>query len=327
MAFDVGTVMRSFRGWMPIRVWMSEDGPLVHWFRFPARAGADAYFSDTVARAAKRPFNLAFGRTTSIDDAMRVASEREAIVPAGFIFHMSRCGSTLVSKSLGLVPATHVIAEAGPINDVLTLSGIDDETRIAWLRAIVTLLTPATLRGDARVVVKLDAWNARSLDVVLEAFPDVPWVFIHRDPVEVLASHMRTFSYMMSAANAPAALGMPITDAIRIGREEYCARVLAEILESIRRFGASPQQCVSYTELPDALWSRVAPAFGMTLSDRDVARIRENAKYHAKRPEQLFTADGDEKRAAASPGIVTAVANFVAPVYTWFKGPGETVKR
>ena len=39
--------------------------------------------------------------------------------------------------------------------------------------------------------VKFDSWNTLDLALIRRAFPDVPWIFLYRDPVEVIVSHMR----------------------------------------------------------------------------------------------------------------------------------------
>ncbi|HEY0798502.1 MAG TPA: hypothetical protein VGD50_05090, partial [Candidatus Baltobacteraceae bacterium] len=169
--------------------------------------------------------------------------------------------------------------------------------------------------SQTRAVFKLDAWHARYLPVLAQAFPDVPWVFLWRDAVEILVSHMRTMSYMLSAANAPAALGIPVTEAIRVPREEYAARVLAEILDAVERSSLAPSRMIDYRELPEAIWERIGPAFGIAFTEREIARIREAAAFHAKRPQLPFWADSEEKQAQASPEIHAAAERWLLPRY------------
>jgi hypothetical protein len=307
----------SLEQWFPICVNMTAEGPRVHWYHRADTAFDDAYFADTVARAAKRPFNLVFGRSTTLDEAGEIAERSRTLPPAGFLLHMSRCGSTLVSKSFALRADTLVIAEPGPINDVLSMADPEasEETRIRRLRWIVALLARPQRPEQVRAFFKLDAWHARHLPLLMKAFPDVPWMFLHREPLEVLVSHMRAFSYMMSAANAPAAIGMPVTEAIRIPRVEYCARVLAEILDAVRQSCASTAQLIDYRELPDAVWGRMADVFGISFSDIDIARVRAGATYHAKQPRMPFTSDVAEKQACATDEVRGIVAGRLGSIY------------
>jgi hypothetical protein len=43
--------------------------------------------------------------------------------------------------------------------------------------------------GETRLFLKLDCWHMRDLPLFRRAFPNTPWVFLYRDPVEVLVSH------------------------------------------------------------------------------------------------------------------------------------------
>src|SRR5579875_3068811 len=93
---DVGDYDR----WFPIRLYAAEEGLRVQWFRRDdGLRFEDRYFHDTVGRAAKRPFNLAFFRDTGVDVLYALAREAASLEPAGFIYHLSRCGSTLISNA------------------------------------------------------------------------------------------------------------------------------------------------------------------------------------------------------------------------------------
>ncbi len=314
--------VRAFEGWIPIRVYMRDGQAYVHWFYLADITLDDAYFFETIARAAKHPFNLVFARHTPIEFAGRIAEQRSGLEPSGFLLHMSRCGSTLVSRSFALRADTLVVAEAGPIDDVLTVEapGITDDVRATWLRWIVDLLTRRREPEQTRAVIKLDAWHARFLRILQRAYPDVPWVFLHRNPLEVLVSHLRTPSYMMAFGKAPAASGMSVPDAARIGRADYCVRVLSAILDGVRASDSPPRCSVSYRELPDAIWERIGPAFGLTFSEREIARVRAGAAYHAKQPMVTFVPDSQEKSAAVTPELRAAAAALLER-YRWYEGP------
>jgi len=124
----------------------------------------------------------------------------------------------------------------------------------------------------------------------------------------VLVSHMGAMSYMMSGANAPAAIGMSIIDAMRIPRAEYCARVLAEILESVREANTPKARSIDYRELPEAIWGRIADIFGVSFSETEIARVRASAAFHAKHPQAPFTPDSLEKQAQVTEEIRAAAA-------------------
>src|SRR5678816_558328 len=103
------------------------------------------------------------------------------------IFHMSRCGSTLVAQMLAALERNIVISEARPIDQVLGAK-VDEERRIAWLRWIVNALAQRRRPAEEFFFIKLDAWHVLHLPLIQRAFPNTPWVFLYRDPIEVMVS-------------------------------------------------------------------------------------------------------------------------------------------
>lgn len=279
--------------------------------------------------------------------------------PAGFIFHGSRCGSTLITQMLAALPQTIVLSEPPLVNEILTAHWRDPritrEQRIAWLRGAVYALAridrtqssqsgaaatkdnggdltaentrnaeipsqPSPLRslrplrlttepgtqGDAsasepplkrgerreregagsagsasfafsdreanwpehagdgdltaknagsaeipctpsplrslrslrlmsepnthRLFIKFDCFHVFELPLITEAFPEVPWVFVYRDPVEVLVSHQRDRAgQLIPGVCDPRPFGIGLDELPRISADEYTARVLAAV--------------------------------------------------------------------------------------------------
>jgi hypothetical protein len=304
--------------WIPIRVAGFEDVPYVDWF-YTGDAELDgSNLADIVRRSMSRPFNYALRKRTLLDDLGEYVDAISAGPPAGLVFHMSRCGSTLVSRMLSAITGTLVVAEAGAIENVLRAHlknpEIDDERRVAWLRWIVAAIGMTDRRRE-RYVLKLDSWQTGDLALFERAFPGVPWTYVYRDPIEVLVSHLRGISYMMAAGNAPALLGIPVTDAIRIPRLEYCERALLHIGEAVLAHGVSAAQLVEYSELPQAVWTQIAPAFGLAVSPGDLAAMRAIASIDAKRPDQPFRDDRDAKHQEATAQVREAAARRLEPLH------------
>ena len=315
MVFNVGVV--DFEWWFPIRLYAAGGEIRVQWFRRDAGlCFDDRYFHATVARAAKRPFNLAFYRETGVESLAQIANSTAALPLRGMLFHLSRCGSTLVSNAFGARFDVLLLSEAGPINDVLGLPDLSDDARIALLRDVVAVLSRAQRSGQIGCIAKLDAWHVRSLRLFEAAFPGVPWIFLHRDPCEVLVSHLRTPSFMMSALNAHATLGLSVVDAVPIPRETFCSSVIAGILDAMRAAAPGPQRLVAYDELPGAIWTRIGPAFGLPFAESTVARIRAEAGTHAKDPARTFTSDTEEKQAAAQM-LPAVIIDRLRAAYAW----------
>jgi hypothetical protein len=307
----VSAAPRDLDGWTPVRVhW--RDEPVVEWCWMDGLRFSDPFFVHTIERAHETPFSLLFRRETPID----VLAELEpGLEPSGFVFHVSRCGSTLVTRMLASLPRHLVLSEPLPVDDVLRAHA-SEEDKVRWLRWIVSALGRPRLGDERAYVLKLDAWSACSLGTVRRAFPDVPWVFLSREPVQVLASHfLQRGAHMVPGALDPELFGLDRDSIGRMLPEEYCARVLAAICGSAVEHRDEQALFLDYRELPDAVFDRILGAFGLECDESEVARMREVAGLDAKNPPVVFSADSEAKERGASPALREAAERWVRPIY------------
>jgi hypothetical protein len=297
---------------VPIRVHEC-DVPLVEWCWLDGLGFDEPFFVQTVERAFRRPFSLLFRRETSIDALEGLPPGLE---PSGFLFHGSRCGSTLVSRMLASAPQHLVLSEPLPVDQVLRARAPEAQ-RARWLHGIVSALGRPRRGGERAYVLKLDAWNACSLGLVRRAFPDVPWVFLFREPVQVLASHFRQRgAHMVPGALDPALFGLDRDVIARMPPEEYCARVLAAIYRSALENRHSRGLFIHYRDLPEAVFDRILDVFGLLdCGEEELARMRELAGLDAKNPNLRFARDGEATERGASPELRKAADRWVRPVY------------
>ncbi len=301
----------SFDGWTPVRVhW--RDEPVVEWCWTDGIAFSEPAFTQTIDRALRTPFSLLFRRETPI---AALDGLEPGLEPSGFVFHVSRCGSTLVSGMLASVPQFLVLSEPLPVDDVLRAS-VAEGDKVRWLRSLVSALGRRR-RGDERAyVLKLDAWSALDLGTVRQAFPDVPWVFLFRRPVQVLASHFRQRgAHMVPGAIDPELFGLERESVRRMPPEEYCARVLAAIFGSALEHRDARALFVDYDELPGALYDRILEAFGLECDPDERARMEKVTAFDAKNPQLFFEPDGEAKERAASPALREAAERWAQPLY------------
>lgn len=131
-------------GWTPIRVYWEQSSAMVDWCYSGERRFTDPFFDQTIERCLKHPSNLIFRHQTPIETLGEYHEARPGLPPTGFIFHLSRCGSTLVSQMLAALPQNVVISEAAPIDALLRSRlrdhDVTDATRVAWLRWMMSAL-------------------------------------------------------------------------------------------------------------------------------------------------------------------------------------------
>lgn len=295
---------------VPFRLRYDDRGkPEVEWVRTHGARFTEPSFEDTVARLAHEH--------ASSRRAKRERTPLDALptVPPGvplsaLVFHVSRCGSTLVSRMLAALPRNLVAAEPPIIDDLLRTSRLDpsvtDEQRIAWLRGAVWALGAARA-GAERFFVKLDCWHLFSLRLLQRAFPGVPLVFVFRRPLPVVVSLLRVPSRLL-VRDTLAAEELGMADAVRDGlsREEHVAAAIGALF---RAATAHRRLLVpaTYEWLPDFVWEAM-PGGNFTAEERTL--LREAARFDAKTPTRRFVADEAAKIAAASDAARAACARY-----------------
>jgi hypothetical protein len=177
------------------------------------------------------------------------------------------------------------------------------EIRIDLLRAVVGALGRDRLGGAGHYIVKLDSWHTLALPLFRLAFPDTPWVFLYRDPVEILVSHAR----MAGAQTVPGAMPFDpygIENGAEMHPDLYAARALGRTAEAvIEHIGLGGGLLVNYTELPEAMEAQILPHFDMIPDEQAKAALATAAGRDAKAPTERFARDSDAKQQEAKEGL------------------------
>ncbi|MGI8808139.1 MAG: sulfotransferase family protein [Acidimicrobiales bacterium] len=281
----------------------------------------EPFFDETVRRCLGHPFRLLFRRETDMEAVRRVVAERPGLGPTGFIFHMSRCGSTLVSQMLAAVPEHLVLSEAGPLDSVLRARSarpdLSDAERGAWLRWMLGALGQPRTAEQHRLFVKFDAWSTLDLPLIRHTFPDVPWIFVHRDPVEVLVSHSRRRgAHVIPGVLPPEAIPVSSDPEKPIPLVDYAARVLARICEAALDMQADPLATfVDHTSLRRFVVKDLPARWSFPMTAEAAARMSARAERDAHNPVLPFGPDRATARAHASPEIEAAAERWLTPLY------------
>ncbi len=276
-------------GWIPIRMKFHAPQPRAKWIYAPDIRFTEPYFEDNVRICLRDPFTALFQREMPLLPG-------ETIRPDGFIFHMSRCGSTLVSRSLAAAESTWVIAEAPPLDEVVQAN---DPERARWLEWMVSALGPP--EGSRKsYIVKLDAWHIRNLPLIRTVFPEVPWIFVYRHPLEVLVSLLHQPGLQaVPGLMDPAIFGLRDDDRA-LTRQQWCIKVVESFMTAALRFRDDPKGLfVNYDELPAAICGSIARHFGLRLTDEDQTRVETATRFDAKNPFTGFESDVEAKKKLA----------------------------
>jgi hypothetical protein len=303
-------------GWVPIRLFWVGAEPQVEWCYLGNERFTEPFFDFTIHQALQKPFNRLFRRQTTMATLREWRQTSPGLDPSGFIFHVSRCGSTVVSGLLATMENNVVVSEAGPIDALARAHqrapGASQEQRIAWLQWMVSALGQPRSGAENRYFIKFDALTTLQFALLQEAFPDVPWIFVYRDPVEVLVA-------MMEMPRIIPGMGpnlLPVPDISSMTIEEYAARVLGLLCDTvIQHFPCKRGMLVNYRQLPDLVWSELPAHFGLELPAGAVERMQETAAFNIKDRTRRFESDSERRREEASEEIRRMAAEWVQPQY------------
>jgi hypothetical protein len=318
------------RHWLPIGVTAAASGATyVDWGWLGPKPLEAPFYEGAVRRAWARPFNRVFRYRTGLQDLIAQAETADSLEPSGFIFHMSRCGSTLAAQMLAALSDCIVISEAAPIDAVVQLGrALAPEDAVRALRAMIAAFGRKRAGHERRYVIKLDCWHTLALPLFRHAFPDVPWVFLYRDPVEVLVSQMRQRGIqMVPQYMSPSFFGLD--PAGYLMDEDYCGRVLGVICRAVidhREIGRQDLDgglILNYRKLPDAVCSAILPHFGMACGEEERQRMGQIAQRDAKSPTLSFAADTDSKQREATDKIRRAADRHLGEIYNRLEALSE----
>ena len=132
---------------------------------------------------------------------------------AGFVFHESRCGSTLIANLLQWHnPKENIVySESSPPIMVLssmtsTMTAMSSSTSSSTTTSSTTTISPLIVQilqdviylmsrtnqfYKRRVFFKIQSIGTLYLSYFRTAFPTTPWIYVYRDPIEVIMSHFQ----------------------------------------------------------------------------------------------------------------------------------------
>ncbi len=282
VAFDSLT---SLRNWYPVAI----DHEL--WWRDlgPQRLTA-AFFEDSFAGQSPQDRRVCRTPLEALNDLP------ESVPPTAFIFHVSRCGSTLLTQMLATLPHC-IVASEPPVLDAFFRLHHHSPQHSGGTHTLRQLVAALGQRrsGETHFFVKLDSWHMPWLPWLRQVFPDTPCLLLYREPHEVLASHRRQRgAHMVPGLVDLTRLPLRTADLAPGDLDGYAARVLAGVFRSAvlaAEMGESGLALLNYPQLPSALWTDLLAQWSVPCSASQLAAMQTRAGFHAKHAGAVYAGD------------------------------------
>ncbi|WP_316746935.1 hypothetical protein [Pedobacter gandavensis] len=181
--------------WIPYKLSISENEEwMLHWMDLENRQMLEPFFDETITLCScRRKEKRRLPSVSTTDFLLKVVADGiPHLAPTAFVFHVSRCGSTLLSQAFTGDSQNIIIAEAPLLDEILRASEkkeITEEERKQWFMAAIQLMGQLRNGTESAYIIKLDSWHLHFYDLLRSWFPETPFFFLSRRPDEVLASH------------------------------------------------------------------------------------------------------------------------------------------
>jgi hypothetical protein len=321
-------MIEQYKGIIPITIRASDEYKVV-WLNV-----ADYQFTEWKFRYSIKQLTTTGGAgerfTTDIDFLSRDHVLADSLYPAGFIFQMSLCGSTLLARALARSPHHIVINEATPLHE-----GLWQYLTEGWQQPVAPTTESLNLVKNIILAmgrrkspeqeayfVKFRSWNVIFIDLIMRAFPDVPSLFLYRDPTEVLVSalHKHPTGYLRFKGSPAAAFMTGYSSAAtqEMSYLHYFRSLYVQYFLSVLK---SPYQNIvylNYNKLTKQNFANILQnSFHYTPPASQLALMQTQFDYYSKDDTNstTFVSDKAKKQKKATSEIHHEVQQHLAPLY------------
>ena len=307
------------RRWLLIDISFAPD--LVRWIDFGDEWCSEPFFEQTIQRlkTATPPHPEQVTTTQTLVD---LAAQAPSRLPAGVIFHVSRCGSTLLTNVLRTGAQVWILSEATPLGRLFFQEAMDriggpasgrEEARKSVLNSFVSLHAESSAGDPRRVVIKCHALNIMDIQFVRSLWPTVPFIVVIRDPIEVIASNLDGPAGWVDVGRRSVLAAQRFGWTDRIDPEttiqECCARGLGSFYAMAESAIGGDCKIIDYSQLTFTNIRKIADGFGIDMPKSETPQVVSAFAKYAKDPTGAtrFESDVLKKRSTCS-GDVLALA-------------------
>jgi len=261
--------------WLPVAYAFRPEAASTFWMDFGTEKLEQPFFSQTVKRLkSRRP--PAAEAVTDFEMLLKRFDGEGFTSPAGIIFHVSRCGSTLLANSLRTCSGAVVLSEAAPVSALCHPNAFRRSPfrRPEWL-AIRQLALGGLIRqyslafGETPkpVVLKCHTASLLVMALIRSVWPTTPCLIVVRDPLEVLVSnHLRPAGWVRARhvpMKAVSIFGWPAEEVHGMTEAEYIARGLGRFFEIAASQQNATCRLIDYRDVNIQTMQAIAEYFGL----------------------------------------------------------------
>jgi len=291
---ELAAALREHPGLIPIRI--DARKATLEWLDLEAYHCYEGFFQKGIDRFAALKHSVGSAPLVRCATDWRVLDDPElvdnSIPPTGFIFHAGRSGSTLLTKVLARDRRHLTFGEPDVLNQMLlalTENGAhplaSSAAGMSIYRHLLLAMSRRRLPEHTACFIKFTSFNILCFDFINTVFPDVPAIFLYRDPARSLSSFRRNPPPWFDNEGAdlkPLLLGR-IADRSPAGIEWELPALIAEFYQAGLRATSRGMKLLNYQDLSAANFCTILKALnGPESSEAQLAQMQTQFSYDAK---------------------------------------------
>ena len=287
------------RHWIPYKLITTDTQPICRWLYLADEPINAPFFDDTQQRCLSHPYNShSLSVVSSLDGLIDMAQTVPSVAPSAFIFHVSRCGSTLLSQLLSLNEHHIVLSEVPLLDRVMRLSEKDGTVSMhqqeETFKAILRLLGHQRTGQETHVFIKTDSWHLLTYETIRRLYPNTPFILLYRSPDEVVRSQRnRRGMQAIPGLIPPEFFGFEANQIAGFDLDGYMALVLKRYFEVMLGVVEKDPNCLLINYQPDgmAMMHQLIQFLNLSPNEADYVAMKHRCGYHGKYPDREFSAE------------------------------------
>ena len=287
--------------WIPYKLIEKDNEVYVEWLYVADIKYAEPFFDETISKCRSHAYNSKlFKVVTTAENVIDWSNEIIAVELKSVIFHVSRCGSTMLSQSLATSLENIMISEAPIIDEILRSDKFDLHKKAILLKAVIALLAQKRFPEQKNLILKLDAWHIFNADYLRSIFPETPFALLYRNPIEVLKSHQKLTGMHMVPNLLPfEVFGISAEEMNEISFQQYGALVLEKYFQGFLDFSEKDQNVakLNYNEGMKNVVHQFISFINVNYAANELDKMYERLNKHSKNESAVFKGDSFKEEA------------------------------
>jgi hypothetical protein len=286
------TIMMYLQNWIPYKLIQREVQPICEWLYTGGQLFTEPFFHETIA--ACRPLqqnHQRFKPSSSLEWMLLQSETLPALQPTGIIFHVSRCGSTLLSQLLNIRKGNTCLSEVPFFDELLRQPVYDTNIVDDLLRAAVNWHAQYCAKSGGQLFIKTDSWHLFFYDTWRRLFPQTPFFILYRSPAEVLRSQQKKRGmHAVPGYISPSVFGIDESVIRWHDFDHWLCLVMEKYFQAIESILQQDALAIPlhYGDGMLTAMRRMDAACQLNFDEETWRRMEERTRYHGKFPDEVF---------------------------------------